>query len=232
MAFTKKTVTKVDKSKEVENLVETIPAEENGSDVELLKKQLISTQNQLDELRALIVNNSQKHESTTNADSMDRWCTIVHLEDRAEGLYTIFRSSLMEYRFCFFGETRKVRRAELDDIISKNRKWFEKLVVTLGADDSDLIEEYGLPKAEKVILHQNQLTRLPALSLEDLKKLYEKVCDTHKQLMIRKWVIGYYENKDGNYRNLNKINLLNDLSNGAMSHILDDMTEQKRIKRS
>jgi len=116
--------------------------------------------------------------------------------------------------------------------MSKNRKWFERLVVTLGADDSDLIEEYGLPKADKVILHQNQLTRLPALSLEDLKKLYEKVCDTHKQLMIRKWVTGYYENKDGNYRNLNKVNLLNDLSNGAMSHILDDMTEQKRIKRS
>lgn len=206
----------------------------SSEEIESLKKQIISTQNQLNEIQKMLLDNinDTKNSNINKTDSMDRWCTIIHLEDRAEGLYTIFHSSLIEYRFSFFGESRKVRRAELDDIISKNRKLFDRMILTLGADDSDLVEEYGLPKVEQVILQPRQLSNIVNLSLEELQKIYNKVCDTHKQLIIRKWVTGYYENKDGGYRNMNKINLLNDLSNCALSHIVDDINELRRTKRS
>jgi hypothetical protein len=216
-----------------ENIVqENETTDVNGMDIEQLKQQVQVSQNQIEELKSFILKNMNNAQNPIRTDSMDRWCTIIHLEERAPGLYTIFHSSLMEYRFSFFGETRKVRRSELDDILSKNRKYFERLTMTLGAEDSDLIEEYGLPKPDSVTLKAHQLANIVELPLEKLQQIYIKVCDTHKRLIVRKWVIGYYENKNGGYRDINKMNLLNDLSGGALSHILDDMNEQRRMRRS
>jgi ornithine cyclodeaminase/alanine dehydrogenase-like protein (mu-crystallin family) len=104
--------------------------------------------------------------------------------------------------------------------------------MTLGSEDSDLIEEYGLPKPDAITLKSHQLANIVELPLDKLEQIYKKVCDTHKRLIIRKWVNGYYENKNVGYRDINKMNLLNDLSGGALSHILDDMNEQRRMRRS
>lgn len=215
-----------------------------NEDVELLREQLDASNRQISELKDMMLKMVSNREAVAPviADPFDaaRWITLVHLEDRAEGLYTIFRGSNgTEYRLNYFGQTRKVKLIEFEDIMSRHRKLFDRLVITVSSQDNDIAEAYNLPKIESITLKSHQLAGLVNMTEPELQEVYIKVCDTHKALICRKWQIGYWERADGGthpknvgYKNIGKVTLLNELSNGAMSHVLSDIEEKRKQRNS
>lgn len=209
--------------------------EGNNLDVVALQQQVKDLQ---ELMRTLVKNNEEVKETTvneknvSNENDMNRYITIVHLEDRAEGLFTWFKAANREFRFSRFGETRKVRLIEFEDIIGQHFNLFKKNVLTLGDDANDILESYNLPRDEDIILNTYQFEHLIDMSLEELKTLYNKVCNTHKNLITRRWVQGYYEGKDKRYNNRQVIDMFNELSNGALENILIDLDEKRRRNKN
>jgi len=161
-------------------------------------------------------------------DDVNRWVKIIHLQEMAEGLTTNIKLSTRNLDFTFFGEDRDVRFTEFQEIVGKYKHYFADNIIALSTKDNDLVEKYRLPKAEDTILKASHLANLPYLSLEELETLYNSVADGHKRLITRRWAYGYYELKDPAYADKKKVDLLNELSGGALQNLLTELVEKRK----
>jgi len=223
---------------------ETKPTEilNNNSnvDIEALQDELKLYKEQLAQMKDMISSlGDNKTMTRSEEDRLDayRWITLVHLEDRADGLYTLFRANGKEYRFSYLGQTKKVKLMDFEDILGSNKKLFDRLIMTVSSEDSDIASDYGLPSVDNVTVNKAILSSLVNMSEEELKNLYNKVCKTHKSLICRKWQVGYYERgTDGKYpanseyKSMGKVLMLNELSNGALENVLKDIEDKRRNK--
>ena len=222
-----------------------VPGCYENPEVESLRQKLDASDKQISELKDMILKLAMAPKDAPTpvvADpfGVDRWITLVHLADWHEGLYTIFKGSNgTEYMFNYFGQTRKVKLLEFEDIISRHRKLFDRLLITISANDNDIAEAYNLPKTENILLKSHQLTGLVNMTEQELEDIYNKVCDTHRSLICRKWQVGYWErDEQGNhpknlgYKNIGKVTLLNEISNGTMSHVLSDIEDRRKHRNS
>ena len=69
------------------------------------------------------------------------------------------------------------------------------------------------------------MKKLGTLSLVELENLYNKLSDGHKQFVIEYFKRKILE-KDPNFNDIHKIEMLNRVSNGAMSGTTLDMTRE------
>jgi len=195
---------------------------------------LRSQVNDLKDLVNALITNQNNNQNTDNSNKsttdVNRWVKIIHLEERAEGLTTHVKLSTRPLDFTFFGEERMVRFTEFEELVGKYKRWFEETILALSDEDSDLIDKYRLTKLENIALKSNQLSNIKNLSLKDLEDLYNKVSKSHKRLITRKFVHGYYELKEMEYGDRKKIDLLNELSGGALQNMLDDLIYKAKKK--
>lgn len=165
---------------------------------------------------------------------LNRQVTIVHLEERYPNLFTYFKSANNEYFFSNFGQTYTVTYAEFQDIFARNKKLFENNIIALSSEDEDIanMPQYNLK--EKKVLKKEQLEILPSLSINELESIYNNVCQSQKDVILEKWVRGYFEyankvhNSNSAYADYQKIYLLNELSGQKMRNILDDIQNKQR----
>lgn len=178
---------------------------------------------------------NKENEDLSGYFKPDRRVVLVGLYDFADGLSNYFKISNREFKFKNLGQKFSISFLEFEEVISNHRKLFEQGLITVSDQDNDIAKYFDLPSMKNSTLGIDTFKNLVNLSIEDLEKIYERVCDSQKGLIISKWIRGYWDydrklpNSDIAYMDRDKIALLEKLSPRSMKNILDDI-DSKRMK--
>lgn len=238
MANIKKSETLTDEKVESTNVNkdEIIKAKDN---------QINDLQSKIDKLDGMMQilmqmnNNSNNNSQPTVMDltpKIDRPCTLIHLLECPVDLPTVINVNGVVHYFTRFGEERTFRYADIQNIISKYRNWFERGILTLGEDCEDKEDEFGIQIIGKQIPN-GIYNKIETLNEKEFESLVKKIHNTQRINLAKTWIQRYYENKDG-YKDINKIRILNKYTkdkqlfkNGILADLLKDAidTESENI---
>ena len=191
--------TKNDELAELRNTVDALKAQN-----EMLMKMFMNAQN----LQNTVV---------PQQNNLNQEVTLVHLIERMPGLTTHIELSNLTIDMVAFGEERLLDRRQCEEIAGKYRKFFEKGIIAFGEDGDELASRFGLKSTKDYsYLNKDFVKKLGTLSLVELENLYNKVSTGHK-----KFIIEYFKRKinekDPNFKDIHKVEMLNRISKGAMS---------------
>lgn len=221
MAYTAKSGTTA--TKEVEETT-------NNNEMEAFKLQLAELKAQNEMLMKMLMEKSGQTVSTTQSSALNSEYKLIHLVERASGLTTHIELSNTTIDMTSFGEERTLDRRQCEELAGKYRGLFEKGIIAFGADGDDLSAKFGLKNINDYsYLKKDFVKQLGSLSYTELENLWNKLCEGH-----RKFVIEYFKrgvlNKDPAFNDIHKIELLNRLSNGAMSGTTLDLERERERK--
>ena len=154
-------------------------------------------------------------EYLTNKKS-DREVTIVHNRELIGGLSTHIVLTGLIIDFKTLGEKRVLSWQQFEECVSKYRKWFQKEIILLDSDNLELAEAYNIPcvkRKDGIVLTRNDLAKLGKMSANELETFYSSLTEEDKAFLCSYWLGKCYE-KDTDFYNRYKIELLNRLSDG------------------
>lgn len=224
MAYVKKTAVAEDSN--VEEKVEVaaqpaVVADDKDAKIAALEASLAQMQ---EFMKVMMANMNNKSAETNSAkDALFRYVTVVHLVDRAPGLSTHIELSngvILDFRT--FGEEHTFTVQQAEELASKYRSWFDLGIFAFGADADDLAKRLNLKTVTQYSFAGSDfLIRLPELDLYQLKELWDKMGQGHREFLVE-----YFKRKilakDLAFDDIDKIELLNRLSNGGMEGVLLD----------
>lgn len=156
----------------------------------------------------------------------DKEVVLIHNRERLGGLSTAIRLTGLSIDFHKLNEQRVLSWQQFEECVSKYRKFFDKEIILLSADDAEIAEKYGVPcqkRGNNRTLTRGDLGRVGDLSIEDLQKYFESLTDEDKKFVCSYWLGKCYE-KDPKFYNRYKIEVLNRLSDmGVFDNILTTM---------
>ena len=115
---------------------------------------------------------------------------------------------------------------ESEELAGKYRKFFDRGVIAFGSGSEYLASKFGLKSVNDYsYVNKDFVKKLGTLSLVELENLYNKLSDGHKQFVIEYFKRKILE-KDPNFNDIHKIEMLNRVSNGAMSGTTLDMKRE------
>ena len=159
-------------------------------------------------------------------NSLNEEITLVHLKEHAQGLTTHIELSNLTIDMSAFGEERTLDRRQAEELAGKYRKFFDRGVIAFGSGSEHLAGKFGLKSvSDYSYINKDFLKKLGTLSLVELENLYNKLSDGHKQFVIEYFKRKIIE-KDPNFNNIHKIEMLNRISDGAMSGTTLDMKRE------
>lgn len=224
MAYVKKTAVAEDSNVEEKVEVAAQPAavaDDKDAKIAALEASLAQMQ---EFMKVMMANMNNKPTETNSAkDALFRYVTVVHLVDRAPGLSTHIELSngvILDFRT--FGEEHTFTVQQAEELASKYRSWFDLGIFAFGADADDLAKRLNLRTVTQYSFAGSDfLSRLPELDLYQLKELWDKMGQGHREFLIE-----YFKrkilSKDPAFDDIDKIELLNRLSNGGMEGVLLD----------
>lgn len=224
MAYVKKTAVAEDSNTEEKVEVATQPAavaDDKDAKIAALEASLAQMQ---EFMKAMMANMGNKPVETNSVkDTLFRYVTVVHLVERAPGLTTHIELSngvILDFRT--FGEEHTFTVQQAEELASKYRSWFDLGIFAFGADADDLAKRLNLKSVTQYSFAGSDfLNRLPDLDLYQLKELWDKMGQGHREFLIE-----YFKRKIlakvPAYDDIDKIELLNRLSNGGMESVILD----------
>jgi len=218
MAYTKKSIDEKDSAEIVEDVQK--PVADQSAEIAALKAQI-------EMLTKLIASNASSTPTQAQFNPLYERVKIVHLIERAPDLYTDIKLDNASIRMSAFGEERSITYQQAEELAGKCRKLFNRGIIAFGAENSDLAERFGLKSVKDYeFMGSDFVKRLGTMSVYELEDIYNKLCDGHK-----KFVVEYFKRKiiagDPAFNEIHKIELLNRLSNGAMSDCLPGYNPNK-----
>jgi len=224
MAYVKKTAVAEDSNTEEKVEVATQPtaaADDKDAKIAALEASLAQMQ---EFMKVMMANMGNKPVETNSVkDTLFRYVTVVHLVERAPGLTTHIELSngvILDFRT--FGEEHTFTVQQAEELASKYRSWFDLGIFAFGADADDLAKRLNLKSVTQYSFAGSDfLNRLPDLDLYQLKELWDKMGQGHREFLVE-----YFKRKilakDPAYDDIDKIELLNRLSNGGMESVILD----------
>ena len=202
----------------------------NNNEMEAFKLQLAELKAQNELLMKMLMEKSGQTVQTASTSALNSEYKLIHLVERAPGLTTHIELSNTTIDMSSFGEERTLDRRQCEELAGKYRGLFEKGIIAFGADGDDLSAKFGLKNINDYsYLNKDFVKQLGGLSYTELENLWNKLCEGH-----RKFVIEYFKrgvlNKDPALSDIHKIELLNRLSNGAMSGTTLDLERERERK--
>lgn len=224
MAYVKKSVEESDADEAP--IVSQEVAETKTKKVDDQSAEIAALKAQIEMLTKLISANAASTNAPPSNPLYDR-VKIVHLIERAPDLYTDIKLDTTSIRFSSFGEERSITYQQAEELAGKCRKLFNRGEIAFGAENSDIAERFGLKSVKDyAFMGSDFVKRLGTMNVYELEDIYNKLCDGHK-----KFVIEYFKRKiiDGDpaFNEIHKIELLQRLSNGAMSDCLPGYNPNK-----
>lgn len=218
---------------------ETTASKKAQEEIAELKKQNAQLQSKIDEMMTFLsglksgMSMQQPVQEIRASSVLNEEITIVHLREREVGLSTHIVLSNLVLDFTRFGETRVIDRRQAEELVSRCRKQFINGTLAIGNENSDFakIMQVNTLNAYSNDIGADFLVRLGSLSLFELEELYNKVCDGFKSFIIEYFKRKVIE-KDPNFKNIHKIEMLNRVSDGAMSGTLLDLKTEKERETS
>lgn len=199
---------------EVSNDTQTVK-EATGMSVEDMLAMIANLTAQVNKL------NSQHCGESVMVSKMDRPCTLIHLCECNPMLPSTIRVNGNEIRFTKFGERRTFRFAEMQDITSRYRDWFERGVFTLGEDCDEMVNDFGLDIMD-IPMSVEQYAKIATLPLSEYKRIVDGLSHPQALRLAQTWIKRYEANMPG-YSNLEKVKILNKKTKGFMKQFMSDL---------
>ena len=219
----KSVVTKPEEKVEEKNEIKNEKTADQGVNSELFYKML--EQNQM-LIQMLAERGVSVAPVVNDKNSLNEEVVLVHLKENAPGLTTHIELSNLTIDMSAFGEERTLDRRQAEELAGKYRKFFDRGVIAFGSGSEHLASKFGLKSVNDYsYVNKDFVKKLGTLSLVELENLYNKLSDGHK-----KFVIEYFKRKilekDPNFNDIHKIEMLNRVSDGAMSGTTLDMKRE------
>ena len=219
----KPVVTKPEEKVEEKNEIKNEKTVDQGVSSELFYKMLEQNQMLIQMLSERGVNVAPV---VNDKNSLNEEVVLVHLKENAPGLTTHIELSNLTIDMSAFGEERTLDRRQAEELAGKYRKFFDRGVIAFGSGSEHLASKFGLKSiSDYSYVNKDFVKKLGTLSLVELENLYNKLSDGHKQFVIEYFKRKILE-KDPNFNNIHKIEMLNRVSDGAMSGTTLDMKRE------
>ena len=219
----KPVVTKPEEKVEEKNEIKNEKTVDQGVNSELFYKML--EQNQM-LIQMLAERGVSVSPVVNDKNSLNEEVVLVHLKENAPGLTTHIELSNLTIDMSAFGEERTLDRRQAEELAGKYRKFFDRGVIAFGSGSEHLASKFGLKSINDYsYVNKDFVKKLGTLSLVELENLYNKLSDGHKQFVIEYFKRKILE-KDPNFNDIHKIEMLNRVSNGAMSGTTLDMKRE------
>lgn len=181
-------------------------------------------------LQALISNNNTNSANLTiPTPKMDKPCTLIHLLECPSDLPTTIKIGGIAHHFISFGEARTIRLADMQNVCSQYRTYFERGVFTVGDDCEEYKDEFGIQTLINNPISPTIYNRMETLDNKEFEKLIKGLNETQRVNISRTWIQRYLDKKDG-YDNPEKIQILNRYTkdkglfkNGMLADILNEV---------
>lgn len=191
-----------------------------------LQQMMLAQQQQMTQMMAEKSAAPVVAEQSTGPKKLYDEVTLVHLVDRAPGLRTHMVISNLVIDMTSFGEERTLTLQQMEEVISRYRKFFDKGIIALGSDAKDIARRYNLKSVSEYTISRDLIARLGVMSLSELEEIYNKLNFEHRRFIIEYWKRQCIK-KDPNFLDIHKIETLNRLSDGAMDSVLLDIRVAK-----
>lgn len=214
--------------KKEENDVEIIEdrKEESVDFMSMLKKmqeEITSLRRENEEIKKS--NNSIVVATTNKSGRMhpDTEVTIMHMSDCIA--YTVKVNDMgATKRFNKFGQRIWVTLREARDIARLNDKAIKKGYIIF--EDRDVIEELMLTEDYEKFIDMKTMESIQLLDCKGLEKLYQNSNESYREMIVDRFISGYIDGQDSNFRDRAKIDLLTSLSD------IDIMTKIVETERN
>ena len=121
-----------------------------------------------------------------------------------------------------FGEERTIDRRQAEELVGGHRRLFERGTIAFGDGNEELAKRLSVKSVSQYkYISRDFLQKLATMSARELEDLYMKLCDGHKAFIIEYFKRKIIE-KDPAFMDVGKIDVLNRLSDRAMSDVLLD----------
>lgn len=202
--------------------------EEQQNNQELNNEKLLEIisilQNQVKDLKDQLDNKNTNQVSYVGVSKMDKPCTLIHLIECHPSLPTTIKVNGNEIRFSRFGEKRTFRFAEMQDITSRYREWFERGVFTLGEDCQEFENDFGI-QIMNMPMPKEKHRQIAVLPIAEFKSIVNSLTETQALLLAKTWVDRYNSGATG-YTNFEKIKILNKKTKGFMKEFMADLIDE------
>ena len=144
----------------------------------------------------------------------DKEVVIVHNRELLGGLATSIRLTGASIDFHTLGEQRVLSWPQFEECVSKYRKWFDKEIILVDSEYADVAERYNIPcvkRGNNNYVTKKDLATLYKKSERELEDYMNTLTEEDKSFVCSYWLGKCYE-KDANYLNRAKIELLNRIS--------------------
>jgi hypothetical protein len=148
--------------------------------------------------------------------------TIVHMYARAEGLPTHIELTNLSIDLTTFGEERILSRQQFEELVGRYRKVFTDGYIALADQHKELAKRYNVKTESEYKMTRKIAENLAALDIATLTDLFKKSPIAHQQLIAETWKRKIIE-KDEAYMDLNKVSILNSLTEGAFQYDLNEL---------
>lgn len=220
MAYTKKTVetTEAVEKMDAANIdKETATSTDQSAEIAALKAQI----EMLTKMMAAGMGGAPV--PTTQKNSLLEEVKVVHLRDCIPGTTTHIHLSNRDLDFASFGATLTLDRRQAEELAGgTTKKFFDRGVIAFGEGSEELAKTLGVKSIRDYeFMGSDFVKRLGTMNVYELEDIYNKLCDG-----LRGFIIEYFKRKilekDPAFNDIHKIEVLNRLSDGAMSDVILD----------
>lgn len=202
----------------------------NDAKIAELNKQLEEMQaafaKQKDQIQMLLAAMSSATTQGPHTDSLNDTIKIVHLVQRAPGLFTFIKLSSIEIAMENFGEERLVTIQQFEEMVSKYRSWFNSGMISVAAGYEKVAERYGLKTTKSYPIDGDFVKELGNLPMDKIEEVYPKLPESGKDFVLGLWNRKVIEG-DPKFRDIRKIETLNRLSDGALDQVILELKIKK-----
>lgn len=222
MAYTKKNVEAaevVEKTDAVNVDKETATTVDQSAEIAALKAQI----EMLTKMMAAGMGSTPVASAPAHSSSLLEEVKVVHLRDCIPGTTTHIHLSNRDLDFSSFGATLTLDRRQAEELAGGTaKKFFDRGVIAFGEGSEEIAKTLGVKSMRDYeFMGSDFVKRLGTMSVYELEDIYNKLCDG-----LRGFIIEYFKRKilekDPAFNDIHKIEVLNRLSDGAMSDVILD----------
>lgn len=153
-------------------------------------------------------------------DKTDDSVTLVYCSDSL-GYAKI---SNMEFNFNRYGEQFKVPRYQFDELVGKYRRWFDNGILAVAPEDYEVAAAKGISTTDEFVLDYKTLSSIGNMNVTAIEKLWEDTTKPEHRRSIVTFVKKKFIENDPKYRNREKIDLFNRLTDGGFTREQDELS--------
>lgn len=132
--------------------------------------------------------------------------------------------SNMEFNFNRYGEQFKVPRYQFDELVGKYRRWFDEGILAVAPEDYEVAAAKGISTTDEFVLSYKVLSSIGTMSVSAIEELWNNTTKPEHRRSIITFVKKKFIEGDPKYRNREKIDLFNRLTNNGFVREQDELS--------